>query len=391
NLIEVIDTNEIFMAASSLTQRDTLLYVALGGVFGSSDPTGMVIIDVADPTNPIVLDEWIAPFGNGTGIIQIQGDYAYVGGMAEGLIILKISDPNSISFVSQLIPDVTFPYIDNDTLKVNARGMTVVDNLVYLCYDAGGVRIIDCADINNPVQIGEFANPITLNPPNDWPRAYNNIVVEDTVAYVAVDYCGMESWSIADPANAALLSHWNPIGCPTGNWFGSPVHTNEIVAQFECDILFVSAGSSDLLVIDISDPYSLVAIDSFGTTLDTAGSWGLDVTDDYIYIAYIRSFVPFVSHAPGVKQLSYTKCAVGIGEIKEEDVVVYPNPTNKKFQVNGVEGDYSYELIDLRGSVLLKGNAFNDEEVDVQQVNAGAYILLISADGIFLQRKIIIE
>lgn len=391
NLIDVLDTNEIFMVASSLTQRDTLLYVALGGIFGSSDPTGMVIIDVSDPTNPIVLDEWIAPSGNGTGVIRIQGDYAYVGAMSEGLVILNISNPNSISFVSQLIPDITFPFIDNDSLKVNARGMTVVGDLVYLCYDAGGVRIIDCGDINNPVQIGEFANPITLNPPLDWPRAYNNIVVDDTVAYVAVDYCGLESWSVADPANAVLLSHWNPVGCPSGNWFGASIHTNEIIPQFECDMLFVTAGSADLLVLDISDPYSLVAIDSFGTSLDTAGSWGLDVTDEYIYIGYVRSFVPFVSHAPGVKKLSYTKCAVGVDEIKEDHLIVYPNPTNKKFQISGVEGKYIFEILDLKGALIQKGIGTNEQEIDLEEVNSGTYIIQVSTHQSIVRRKMVVQ
>lgn len=381
SLITTVDTNAIFMRPSTLTQRDTLLYLGLGSIFpGATDPAGMVIVNVADPTNPIVMDEWIHTEGNGTGIVQIQGDYAYVGAMSEGLIILNIADPNNISFVSQFIPDITFPSINNDSLKVNARGMTIVDSLVYLCYDAGGVRIINCADVNAPVQIGEFSNPITLPLGVNLARAYNNIVIEDTIAYIAADYCGLEVWSVADPSNVLLLNHWNPVGCPGGAWLNAPIHTNELIAQFDCDLLFISTGRSEMMVMDISDPHLPVAIDSFGTVTDNFATWAIDVTDENIYLTYLFTplSIPFVAVSPGVRQLSYNKCAVDIDEAHGDmRIEFYPNPVSDILTIGNIAGVFDYVLYSLSGTKLIRGFGEDSAEINTTGLPDGMYLLKV--------------
>ena len=405
NLIQTVDTTVLGNKAATVYQRDSLLYVGLGGLFGDTiEPSQLAIVNVADPYNPQLLDIWTDPASSsmqasGVGVVRVQGDYAYLGAMAEGLIILNISNPNSISFVSKLTPAIDFPHINNGPTFVNARGLSLADTLAYMCYDAGGMRVINCADVNNPVQIGEFANPITYIPMN-MPRAYNNVVVHDTLAYVAVDYCGLEIWSVNDPQNAQLVAHWNPVNCPVGQWEQAPVHTNELILQPECELLFVSTGKSDMMVLDVADPNLPVAVDSFGTVLDTAGVWGIDVTDEHIYLAYIYvadlplpwPFVePFHSYWGGMKELTYDKCSASSGEIAADGVRVYPNPASNELIISGLDDAYDYRLFNVSGGTLLTRRAKGEERLNVSEFSSGVYFLYIEDNNKTWIEKIYIE
>lgn len=394
NLITSIDTNALGMKATSVTQVDSLLYIAVGGIFfGSTDPPGLVIVDVSDPAAPVILDSWFGPDpGHGTGIVRVQGNYAYLGGMPQGLVILNVSNPNAITFVSDLAPPITFPHPSNTQGTVNARGMAVRDSLVYLCYDAGGMRVISCADIYNPVQIAQFSNPAVDNtgPPFYWnvPRAYNNVVLDDTLAYIAVDYCGMEVWSIADPENPDLIAHWNPHNCPAGQWGDSPVHANELIGQFECDLVFLATGKSDLMVLDISDPYQPMVVDSFGTVLDDSGTWGLDVTNDFIYLTYVWTVTPFISNQPKIEKLSYTKCSVSL-ESLEYTAGLSPNPATQYVQLK-MQGNFSYRLVDLNGRNRLEGEGQDLAEIRVEHLENGLYIVELEREGLPQVFKVIV-
>lgn len=154
NGIETYDMEGL--SVMSLSQTGDFLYVALGDHFSNDQNSGLAIIDVTDPENAFVTDVWKnAPSTGGAGIVKVDGDYAFLGAMQHGLIIFDISNKSNISEVSRIVPDINFPDANPDPDKYNARGVDVKDDEVYLCYDAGGIRIIDVSDISNPVQSGE--------------------------------------------------------------------------------------------------------------------------------------------------------------------------------------------------------------------------------------------
>lgn len=94
--------------------------------------------------------------------------------MKNGLMIFDITDKTLPVQKSAFLPSITFPDPNPDPNKYNARGMAVKNDIVYLCYDAGGLRIINAVDKLNPRQTGKFSNPDM----NGKPRAYNNIVLD---------------------------------------------------------------------------------------------------------------------------------------------------------------------------------------------------------------------
>lgn len=291
----------------NLSQSGNYLFLALGNHFGTAQQNpGMAIIDVSDPVNASIQSVWKdASRISGAGIVETDGNYAYLGAMKSGMMIFDISDRTSPVLRSVFVPSILYPDPNPDPAKFNARGMVIRNDLVYLCYDAGGLRIINVADKQNPVETGRFANSAM----NGKPKAYNNIVLDGSVAYITVDYCGMETLDISNPSNIRLLSWWNPWNCETNplNWFSSNGHANEIALDKVNKLVFMSTGKSDLQVVSVADPANLVHKYEYGGVNNNIGTWGVSVFNDNIYLSYICNPLPwpFPSNWTGIKMLKY--------------------------------------------------------------------------------------
>lgn len=310
-------------------QDGNYLYLALGNHFNNSQNPGLAIVDVTNPAQPVLTDVWTdaALFG-GAGIVRTEGGYAYLGAMGNGLITLDIADKTDIKFVSRFMPDINYPTANPDPDLYNARGMAVRNNLVYLCFDAGGLRIIDMADKQNPVEKGRYSNPVM----NGKPRAYNNIVLDDTLAYIAVDYCGLEVLNVSSPAAITLAGWWNPWNCHTSpaNWFSSPGHANEIESDKPNKLLFISTGKSDLYVVGVANPNAPDSCTVYGGVGNNIGTWGVGLHNDRIFLSYICAVIPFSSNWTGVKNLTYNRLATGIETTETGELKVYPVPADDR-------------------------------------------------------------
>lgn len=290
----------------NLSQSGNYLFLALGNHFGSAQQSpGMAIVDITDPLHPVLKSLWQDNSkSGGTGIVEISGNYAYLGAMGNGLIIFDISDKTAPVVKSVFVPSINYPDNNPDPKKFNARGMTILGDIIYLCYDAGGLRLLNVADKVHPAEIGRYSNPEM----NGKPRAYNNIVVDGNYAYLAVDYCGMEVLDISQPANIKLVSWWNPWNCQSDpmNWFNSNGHCNEIVLDKTNHLVFLSSGKSDLQVVNIADPTKPVYKGEYGGINNNIGTWGVSISGNNIYLTYICSFIPFYSNWTGVKAITFS-------------------------------------------------------------------------------------
>ncbi len=302
--IPIVDFGNLHV--TNIFQRDNYVYLSLGDFFGGSSKVGLAIIDVSDPMNPIIMDKWESTeVVSGSAIVVVEGNYAYLGAMNFGFFILNISNPNSIVEISQHLPDINFPEESpGDVAHPNARGMAVKNNLLYLCYDAGGIRVIDVTDKQNPNEIGRFLNDAAQE---NTPKAYNNVIINGNYAYVAVDYCGLEIWDISDPTNAQMVGWWNPWNCDTlqNLWLNSPGHSNQMGFDVENQLMFLATGKSELSIIDVSDPQNPTLKESFGSPNNTLATWGMTLSEDNIYLLYIKALVPLYSDWTGLKKLKW--------------------------------------------------------------------------------------
>lgn len=402
-----VDTNMIDMSAMNFTQYGNLLYVAIGR-HQANDLPGLAIIDVSNPASPVVLDVWIhptVPTRNGAGIVKVEGNYAYLGAMGLGLDILDISNPSNITFVSELALNINYPVVGPNPALYNLRGMEVKNSIVYGCFDAGGLRIINCVNKLAPIETGRYANPITYVPFN-MPRAYNNIIINDTVAYVAVDYCGLEVLRISDTSNIILLDNFNPRNCPTGSWYGSPVHANELKYNDNCKELFISTGVSEMISMDVSNPTNIDSTGMYGSTTDTTATWGIGMRNDSIFLSYILIpiyiswYHPFDAKWNGIKMVKWMNpCAAFYADVNDVEtnnasLSIQPNPFNDNTQIYFEFNEprvATIRVVDVMGRTIkyfdskhyLSGDnkvEWDGRDAFGNEISAGMYFVRIESD-----------
>ena len=354
-------------SVSSLYQEGDRLFLALGSfqaLFASHQP-GMAILDVSNPAVPTIEAIWdTSVFDKGSAIIRVQDDYAYLGIMNEGVLILDISNPSAIHAVGHIQPDPTFPpTIPHDP---NARGMEVRDSLLYVAYDAGGLRIIDISDKFQPVEINKHMHAALDSVAIP---AYNNIRLWGDYAFIAVDYCGLEVVDISDPTDVQSVYWYNPWDCKGTSWIGSPGHSNELVLLEEDSLLFMTGGDTELVVLDIRNPALPVPIAEYGALNDSAVSWGLDVWGDQIVLSLIdNSFgwsglSPYYGDQGGIRLLEWKRQSppLAIEPADYGQLKVFPNPAQDQFIIELPEH--------LRGEAFLEIWRINGEQVLQKQLH----------------------
>ena len=67
-------------------------------------------------------------------------------------------------------------------------------------------------------------------------------------------------------------------------------------------------------------------------------------------------------------------CQVGIDELNGLDVTLYPNPAVDVVTIS-VEGAFTYTLTTVDGALLLNGNGFNNEEISIDELSNGIYMM----------------
>ena len=392
-----LDTLELM----SLTQDGNYLYLALGNIFVNSSKPGMAIVDVTNPTSVVVKSVWKYPTqSGGAGGVKVEGNYTYLGAMRRGLMIFDVTDKTNPALLSVFKPSILYPNPTSpDSLKYNARGLAVRSSIVYLCDDAGGVRIINATNKALPVETGHYSNPAVYSKA----RAYNNVILDDTLLYVAADYCGMEILSINDTAHINQVGWWNPWHCesPANTWFNSGGHTNEIQYDPYCKDVFLASGKSEVNVVNVSNPASPDSCTKYTTAGGNVGVWGITLFGEQLYACYIYVplGIPFFGNWSGFKAITWNPCVSSMVQNSEPPgIKVYPNPSGGKFVVrlpSAIPGDAEIYVHDVIGTLKLTQHLHtqNDDEVLVQlsDMPAGVYFVSVQCGLQIFNTKILIS
>ncbi|MBS0203151.1 MAG: hypothetical protein JSS49_09655 [Planctomycetes bacterium] len=285
-----------------LTQSGEHLYLALGDLFNSSGaPAGLAVVNVKNAQRPRVVARWKSDeVLQGSATVLVDDGFAYLGAMSAGVIILDVSQPDRIERISSYQPNVDFPSPNPSKIHhPNARGFAKRGDLLYVAYDAGGLRVLDVSKPREPREIGRYVNRRFPNKP----QAFNNLVLDDHRAYVAVDYAGLEILDIRNPRDIKQLGWWNPWGADalSNIWFNSAGHTNQIAWNADKKQVWLSAGDSELQVVDVSKPTQPKLVARYGAPRNKQGAWGVTLAGDRAYLTYINAVVPFQGTWSGIK------------------------------------------------------------------------------------------
>lgn len=292
------------MDAVALAQNGNYLYVGLGDLFAHHRSNyGLLTVDISLPQSPRVVSIWKSPQRTGgSSSILIHDGYLYLGAMSSGFAIFNLADVSCPQYITTIQPNPNFPVRNpNRVQHPNVRSLAASGQLLYVCNDAGGLRVFDISDKSAAKEIGCYLNQMLL----DQQQAYNGIVLDPPFAYLTCDYAGVEVVEISDPRSIRQVAWWDPWRKDAGKnfWFGSKGHANQIEMDRNSRRLFVSAGDSELLVLDVRDPRHPRICAHYGNVKDSRGAWGVTVDKGTAYLSFIRSFIPFRSTFCGIAAL----------------------------------------------------------------------------------------
>jgi len=369
---------------SALAQDSIYLFVGKGVFQSAGQRAGLAIFDITNPTLPVLMDQWdSAAFTHGTAQVLLQGNYAYLAAMDDGIIILDISNKNDIRFCSSIVP-TTSPSMSG----CHARGIYLSHDTLLVAYDGGGLRVIDVQNKYAPVQTGAYLNA-TASAGGNKPY-YNHVWRIGDQAFVPLDYRGFEVDNVSIPSNITTTAWDNVWGNTTlGNWNGSDGHANEIVyAAPTADVLMMSGADSQVLAIDPSNPSQPRIMGAWGVpNTDSLGSWGVDVFGNLVAVGIMRTPFPFYSDSGGLQLLSWNfVMAIHENQIQTGQLKMYPNPTSANCTVElPVSADeiFTVEVVDVMGRIVKTQTADpkmngRTAEVDFSGIASGVYTIRVT-------------
>lgn len=213
---------------------------------------GLAIFDVADPTNPTPIATF-KTHGNVTGV-EIVGNRAYVHDDGEGLIILDVSDPtNPVRLGNYHSPAVL-------------RQMDKVGDLLYIADAWNGFTVLDVSDAAHPevvsVYLAEHIEAFDECAGVAYPLGVDafGIDVQDNRVYLAAGHLGLEVVDASDPASPVFLGALRvdqlpPPSVAASKFVGVRAWDDVASIGFEartCNFIF-----GIFLNLDVSDPVNI--------------------------------------------------------------------------------------------------------------------------------------
>jgi len=143
-----------------------------------------------------------------------------------------------------------------------AEDLDIVNNLVYVADDQGGLQIVDVSNPATPCIIGEYTSE----------KSIVGVAIRDTFAYLAVNHTqgGIRIINIADPENPFFVGE--------DNWY----YGYNVVAPQNDTIFVYMAGGYWFVVEDVSFPQYPTFVRRFSTPGDIKGIY---VIDSIVYLA----------------------------------------------------------------------------------------------------------
>ena len=253
-------------------------------------PGTLTVINVADPTQPIVLGQLSLPL-YGIDEIAVDGSYAYV--LSNGLHIVDVTSP------------ITPTWVGLYDTPTSAMAVAVAGNYVYALYDTDGLHIYNVANPNQLYEVGAFEL---------WGYG-RDVIVANNYAYVVTRDGGLQIINVVNPSNPLEIgSYPPPIGCDSYS------------VTVEGDLAFL-ATECGLHILNVAEPATPTEIGGFQMP-----EWGV-ATD----VAVAGNFAYVVDYWEGLRIINVANPAEPI-----ETAFFSRGPGSDSIRGIEVVGNYAY-------------------------------------------------
>ncbi|HAB18940.1 MAG TPA: hypothetical protein PLX89_03845 [Verrucomicrobiota bacterium] len=240
-ILDVSDPTRPVLVGSFDTSEDAFTVQVVGSrAYLAADAAGLIILDVSNPSSPRLLGE--NSIASEAYVVRVVGDLAYVADNTNGLLIFDVSDPTAPKLKSNL----------------NLGPAFSVEPVGDLAYVAGPMlNIFNVKNPEVPTLISRFRVSIA-----------HDVQVIGNLAFVAKGD-GLEIIDVRLPQAPWFVGNYQkPVG------FGFAVHVVDNLA-------FLASEGGGLHVVDVSQPEAPRAAGSF-MARDT---WDVQVVGDLAYLA----------------------------------------------------------------------------------------------------------
>lgn len=250
-------------ASGKIELAGTYVYMAAGW-------SGMIVIDVSDPTAPEIVGD-VPPEDWPTQDVQVEGDYAY---LADKYLfkVVSLKYPTSPEVLGKI-------YFTGSVYSITVSG-----KYAYAIVNGQGLRVIDISDPADPVALGRTE----INGSGD------DMAVKGRYAYLANGCPGIEIVDISDPELPVIISTLDTPGWASG----IAVH-----GQYA----FVADGISGVQVVDVSDPAAPLLVAS---CFEPDEASEIAVKGGHAYVADRRRGLDILDISP-VSDIHQVGCFIG--------------------------------------------------------------------------------
>ena len=395
-----------------------------GKAFVADDWEGLQIIDISDPTNPRV-DTSLLKADYSYDLV-VDRNYAYIANYACGLKIIDVSNPTlprevgtydtigrdyietatardsfvfmpgrmGVKFKSIDVSDPSRPRLAGISQGTGYIGkdMVIKDSFVYVAEDYKFAifnvanprqpRLVGRCNLQNAstsiflkdtlAYIGSLPSPIiNIKDPSNpaiigsIPEGPYGISVKDTFAYLAINYGGLQIWSVANPSSPYLI---DTVYYPRGY----DIVINGSFAYF---------GGLDFRVLNISDPIRPVEVGRYTTPYRVKRIF---YSNNLIYAVCFNAGMVILEQLP-----------LGIAEKqtelnKKEVLIITPNPTAGKFSLKTSVKNGLILIYDLTGKLVKKISLVKPRSwLDIKDLPDGVYFIALRSSNNKILTKLI--
>jgi len=157
-------------------------------------------------------------------------------------------------------------------------------------------------------------------------------------------------------------------------------------------------GARDLYISFKNADNSWTTPQNFGNTINTtANEYYPDITADGKYMTYGNgNDIYWVAIENTIADLRATSGVTSIAKSENQDIKIYPNPSNGKFNISFGETlnhKVSIQVTDITGRLILSEtyNNISNTTIDLNTVTKGIYFVNLNINGKITNQKICVE
>lgn len=292
----------------------------------------------------------------------------------EGTIWTNYTTSNSL-LPSNNINDISIDNSNNIWIATN-QGLSKFNGTTWITYNTSNSGI--SSNSINSVMVDD------LN--NIWLNSSNKLIKFDGSNWsIYTDNTSLFFRSILKiKNNIVYLNGGNGLIKFENNLFNHLSYFNNSLCLIDCQIEDIDFDNQNNLWVGYFQECSNAGLQNF-TNCTSYLSTNSGIPENNIFSLKIDNSnnIWIGTYASGLVKMSLNN--LGLDEISsEKKLLIYPNPTKNIFNINNIEnnlGNFEYKIIDLTGRFIKNGKSKFSEQINIESLTSGNYIIQIETEN----------